>query len=263
MADPALKVGPQNIDNSAQLTRRAGVGNHALRLLRRHARNNPPELVADLSKPRDERRSRVAEDNLERIAETLKLPKGAQVEGASVKGAPDGRSGDRVVTLVLRYPPTNPDAPPNAGRSGKASVEWEKLPWLEDEYEKRERARLGLAARAAALDPDNVDDSAPLSADDAEELRKRLAAAEEALAAAAKAAEEEPEPEPEPEPFEGYSDATVEDIEKRIAEEPEGFDRELLKREIRAAEEERDRPRAGVIAATEPVELVPAAATEG
>jgi hypothetical protein len=54
-------------------------------------------------------------------------------------------------------------------------------------------------------------------------------------------------------PFDGYADASVDDIEKRIAAEPEGPAREALKETIRTAEYAREGdPRKGVITATEP-----------
>lgn len=68
----------------------------------------------------------------------------------------------------------------------------------------------------------------------------------------------DPGPAQVPEPYAGYSDATVSDIKKRIADTPEGSAREDLKAAVRAFESNQDDPRQGVLAATEPtVDTVP------
>lgn len=59
------------------------------------------------------------------------------------------------------------------------------------------------------------------------------------------------------EPFEGYNKADVPAIQKRIASIPQGAQRELLKRQVREAELQRDEPRKGVIDATQPQDLPP------
>jgi hypothetical protein len=57
------------------------------------------------------------------------------------------------------------------------------------------------------------------------------------------------------EPFDGYADASVDDVRTHIEATPEGDARETVKAAIRAAESRREQPRKGVLDLTEPVHV--------
>lgn len=74
---------------------------------------------------------------------------------------------------------------------------------------------------------------------------------------------QDPNPQELPVPFAGYDDADVPTIAKYIEDIPEGDAREMAKAAIRAAEEQREKPRKGVLDVTEPTPDTPPPAPEG
>lgn len=242
--DPALVVGPMDADRVAGLVGRMGVHHNARRLLQRSASIFTPELVGALNKPPDDIRTEALlshSDELARAAEKAKLP--GKVVGASVRGGADVSDEDRVVVLTLL---------PESGRSYRAVLNYgkAKLDGAKDTAKNLRRMRLGIEATAIRLAQGN---------DAATQQSPGAVTAEEAAELRAYIRELESQGGQPAEPFEGYSDASVEQVEEAIAGVDPGFEQELLKRRVREAEEARgDKARKGVLEATEPVELVPA-----
>jgi hypothetical protein len=210
MSDPALMVGPLDVDSSTELTERFGVANNALELLRRTSLNMPAELMGILALPPDRDRTEALDadevdrkarevlgDSLQQSRDDTLLPNpeydadAITIHGRYVRGADDRT---RVVTVSYTVP---------SGRTGKAAIgpykEFTKSVGL---YEDSRRVKMGIASLTG-------DDEGGRSADspEAEALREEVLRLREELEAAR-----------DPEPFEGYGDANANDLKKRLAD---------------------------------------------
>lgn len=210
MSDPALMVGPMDVDSSTELTERYGVANNALELLRRQAMNMPAELMGILASPPDGDRSEALDaDEVDRaarefIGESLQkshddsmLPNpeyeadDIDIRGRYVRGA-DDRS--RVVTITYVVP---------SGRTGKAAIgAYRDFPSSVAQFEQLRRVKMGIAS----LTPD---DEGRRSADspEADALREEVQRLNAELAAAR-----------DPEPYAGYGDSNAKSIVERVKE---------------------------------------------
>lgn len=159
MPDPALMVGPQDPDNTAELTARYGVANNAIELLTGVADNQPAELMSLLALPTDQDRSdalvlaeveRAAGDLLDRTEVIDGEERSAYLAAAYVKGN-DPRS--RVVTITYVVP---------SGRTGKASLgSYDEFPQSQAAFEELRRAKMGVASESSRLGKAAGDDSVP------------------------------------------------------------------------------------------------------
>lgn len=209
MPDPALMVGPQDPDNTAELTQRYGVGNNALLLLEGQEQNFPAELRAALALPIDAERSEALVDaevyaaagDLLRETKTIgDEERKPELVESYVRGS-DDRS--RVVTISYISP---------SGRSAKALLgpyvnrenPSKGFPQSQKAHDEVRRAKMGIAAAQSRLDRD--EDPAPDSPE-AEALREEVERLSKELASAR-----------DPEPFEGYVAENASNLRKRLAD---------------------------------------------
>lgn len=115
MGLPGVKVGPLDPDATESFGQVSGK-HSARQLIRLHTQLNPPHLKRALARPRDDARSKAVLENLDEVTEYVSglthdngdpmLPKGARVNGASVRG----EFGNQVLTFTFELP---------SGRVGK------------------------------------------------------------------------------------------------------------------------------------------------
>lgn len=279
---PGVKVGPLDPDRTAEFGT-VDSRNSARQLVKLHSRLYPADLRGVLLMPFNAPRSNSLDEA--EVAEAVEnardrrggriIPENAVVVGVNVRGHEDK---PQYVSLTYALP--RQDGGDGFGRTGKAFIPYNSdlLPKSVEAGDQRARiAELraeGIAGETvgimelfskllsgrseAAGDEEDGDITARVAELEAAAERERTAR-EEAEARLAEASAPEP-------PYEGWSpDATVGDIEDAIGDIEDPLERELVKRRVRAAEEQavaagdRDKPRQGVIAATEPVELAPVA----
>lgn len=231
MAVPELVVGPMDIDNSSELTRKLGVHNKAHKLLERHVKNFPPELAAWQVAQTDKERSAALDlDEVKKAALAVPsrdrfLADDDDVEAATVHV---NSSGERAVVLLFRKK--------RSGRSAKGVISYD-----------------GLSSSIEAYERSQEPEGAPAAVVTDEESAAAVRAAEErvaALEAQLAEAESQAEVAADPEPFEGYAGLNAKDAIERIKEGGrEEFGTAGLTR-IRAYEEEHQN-RSTVIAAVE------------
>lgn len=189
--------------------------------------------------------------DLDEVARVAALDDGVTIEGAGVKGTSDDPN-QLAVVYVARYPaPEGMD--PDWGRSVRGVLRYNQLTKSMAAFDQAEELRLGAAraARAAGGDEEDFGEDPRVDRLDraVTELQDRLAKAEaaredaEARAAAAEAAAE---------PYPGYGGANADDVKAYISGVPEGPERETAKALVRRAEEAQEKPRKGVLDATEP-----------
>lgn len=234
------KINPQDPDEIATITGNQGVKYDALRLIQANA-GVYEKLGPVLALPRDPARTKALDEDEVADEAGSKIVQGS----ASVRGSGDG---PRVVVYLTES---------ETGRTAKGMVPYSGLKASQRAFEEQERLRVdsAKAARVAGADQDEIGEDPRVSVltDELERLRSEL-----------KAAQAEPEEASAPEPYEGFNDANVGEVQDHIAGIDDPLEREILKRKVREAEEASDAPREGVMKATEPVALVPAAeASEG
>jgi hypothetical protein len=203
MTDAALMVGPQDPESTAELVAKGGVGDNAVKLLERQARNQPVELMGILAMPPDQLRSDSL-DTEEVDRHARRAIQGwldeAKADGDSV--SPDYSADDvlidgrwvrgtsdrtRVVTITYVLP---------SGRSAKAAIgSYSDFPASQASYELQHRRAMGIREDVAQLQ------GAPVESPEAEALRAELARVEAELAEAR-----------DPAPFEGYAEMTAKHI---------------------------------------------------
>lgn len=192
------------------------------------------------SLPPDHARSAVIDDLLPEVQNVIddELDTKLTIEGASVRGTTGDDAKRRLVVYVART---------ESGRSVKGVMPYAKFPAVERAYQDRKTRDLD-AARAAksAGGNENAHGEDPR----VQTLQKALDDAESKLR------DSEAKPKGSPEPWEGYDSAKMPEIVDAIDREGDPLEREILKRSVRARENARDKPRQGVLDATEPVELV-------
>jgi hypothetical protein len=252
---PGLKMGALDPDRTQEFGTVAGKTS-ARALIQHHVAAHPKELTRYLMLKQDEERSDALDlEEVAKAAANAGVP--GKVVGANVRGE---RDRDQIVCLTYEV---------ESGRTGKAAI-----PYNEKALPASVEAGDNAVAIATAKEhgqpwlPPEVTEQLGQGGGSGEgggkaikQLEKRV----EELTQIVKSQQDGDDDDPASveatvtyEPFEGYADANIEEVEARIAEEAEGFPRELLKHNIRQAEEARDTPRKGVMDATEPVELVPA-----
>lgn len=264
-AVPGLKMGPLDPDTTQDFGKVAGKTS-ARELVRHHQRAHPAELTKHLIRPQDVERSKALDmDEVKKASRRAEVP--GEVVGANVRGERDreqivcvtfrvasGRTGKAVLPYTDRLLPDSVASGDEAVRI--ADAQRRDQPWLPQEVLDRLAGGgdADTSARLAELEKlvrEQGGADTKVLLERIEELERQV---EEPTRIEATVTQE---------PFEGYADANVGVVKDRIAEEPEGFEREYLKRRIREAEEARDEPRRGVLDATEPVELVPADVDQG
>lgn len=295
---PGVKVGPLDPDATAEFGT-VDAANNARILIRRHSRQMPPQLRNALLRPFNEPRSLALDDDevAEYVEDSDVLPDEATyVPGsANVRGDESDRKplilafvyetkGQRTGKAVLPYGlkemdlDDDDDDPLSASREkgdrlvGLANARRQGLGASTEVAQILAEALQGVrpagdGASSAEADEALAEQVRQLS-EQVEGLREQAEGQDEKLREEAEALRAEVEAlraeRENPEPFEGFKDASVERIEEVIDETDDLAVREVLKRDIRAAEEasvergERDKPRQGVVKATEPVELAPA-----
>lgn len=229
---------PGDPDDIGGIAGPAGVKNDALRIIKANAAAYE-KLGPALAIPPDVERTRVANQHLDEVSDAT----GLDVRGVTIRGSGEG---PRVATYV--FVKRNPDG--TDGRSGKGMVPYSELPKMERAFQEDRKRRLDAAkaARKAGGDESVFGEDPRVAAlsDEIERLQREL-----------KARDEVPEA---PEPLEGYADLSVEDVENAISAVEDPVEREILKRNVRAYEQDLkgSKARKGVLAATEPSRLVPA-----
>lgn len=195
------------------------------------------ELGPALAIPADSERTKAVD--LEEVADAT----GMDVRGATVRGTGDG---PRVVTYV--FVKRNQDG--SEGRSGKGMIPYGELKRSQRAYEQARKVKLDAskAARASGGSEAQFGEDPRVSAltSEIERLERELKARESAPSL--------------PEPLGGYADLSVDEVSSAINAVDDPVEREILKRSVRAYEQELkgDKARKGVLHATEPVSLVPA-----
>lgn len=273
---PGVKVGPLNPDKTAEFGT-VDARNSARDLVKLHARLYPADLRGVLLMPFNAARSHALVD--EEVAKAVEssrdrrggriIPEEAEVVGANVRGAEDK---PKYITFTYALP--RQDGGEGPGRTGKAFIPYDEelTPDSVEAGDRRARiaelraegiggetvgmmelfAQLLSSQRGGTADGEEGDLTERVAELEASAERERRARedAEERLAEA-----QAPEP-----PYEGWTpDDSVDRIEEVIGDTDDPLERELVKRRVRALEEEREKPRKGVIEATEPVELAPVA----
>lgn len=197
-----LAVGPMDIDNSSELTKRLGVHNKAHKLLERHAKNFPPELAAWQIAPVDRERT-LALDLDEVKTAALRVPgrrrflaDDDEVESASVH---ENSNGERAVVLLFRKD--------RSGRSAKGVIEYDDLTDSVEAYETEQAKQRGEAPTSVVA---GDEEAAQALRDAAEQIKALQAQLEEA--------KDEAEGASDPEPFEGYADENAPDVIARLKE---------------------------------------------
>jgi hypothetical protein len=261
---PGLKVGPLDPDSTAEFGRVSGRVS-ARQLVKRHAAAHPKDLVGQLTRAPDIEQSKALD-----IAEVTEAAANAgipgEVVGAGVRGERDqpqivavtyrvesGRTAKAVLDFTEELLPVSFRAGQQAVKIAEAKENGQ--PWLPPDVIEALAGRAPAASAKASVSDEAVADLTR----EVGELRQML---EEAVSDDDDGEGRTISASVTYEPFEGYGDANVDEVKARIAEEPEGFEREYLKRQVREAEEARDDPRSGVLKATEPIELVPAPASD-
>jgi hypothetical protein len=234
MAKNALMIGPVRADQPIDPTDPDVVGNiagssgvryDAMDIIKGNAAVYS-KLTPFLALGRDFGRSKAL------ILDEVSKAVGETVEGASVRGS--GQSPRVVIYLVRR----------DSGRSAKGMLPYGDLPKSEAAFQDSQKTSVDAARAArAAGGSEIVHGEDPRVAI----LTKRLEELEGQLTASS-----------DPQPYDGYADAKVDEIEARIDGASDPVERELLKRQIRAYEESH-KNRKGILSATEPTQLVPAA----
>lgn len=166
----------------------------------------------------------------------------AKVEGASVRGLTDE---NRVVVYLVST---------KSGRTARGVMPYADLGRSQRAYEQKQSQKLD-AARAARVkggseEEYGEDPRVAVLTKRLDELEKEKREAEKTAAA--------PQP-----PYEGFSEDNVSEVRERIEGVEDVIEREILKRQIRSAEESEEKPRKGVLDATEPVALTVAEAPSG
>jgi len=210
-----------------------GAGRKMRRMIDHHRRLFPAADRAMLRRKWDDARSEALLDHMDALAETLKID---NLEGVGVRGTTDRT---RIITLVTR------------GEKGRVHKSWLPYsilsgPGLEAALSSCERAASVAEARRKGMvvgitPTEQSGDVAELHKQNAD-LRRRLDALESGNGS-----------DGEGDGAEGDAgEETVKQIEEAIEAAPEGDEREKLKADYRDAEETREKPRKGVLDATEP-----------
>lgn len=257
------KIDPTDPNEAGQIAGPQGARYDTLRIIQANA-DAYAEITPIQALRKDEERS--AHLDLDEVHKAAGLPDDVVVEGAGVKGTSNDPNQLAVVYLV-RYPPGD-GQPEGSGRSARGVVRYNKLRRSIDAFETDKERKLGAsrAARAAGATEDEVGGEDPRVERLSEalaDLEDRLNAAE-ARAAEAEQAREQAEADAAlareaAEPYPGYSGATIEDVKSYLNGVPEGPERETAKALVRRAEEMQEKPRSGVLEATEPAAPEPPA----
>lgn len=191
MGEILRDVGPADVDSAGDMVAKVGVHNQAKRLIAAVRDNYPREMVAALSRPEDQGRTKkLVEDEVEELVGEAGWDDLEEIEGARVHGT--GKAA--VVGIVFRT---------ESGRSARGVIPY-------SEFER------SVAAYDAAIAEGGV---VLTDEEDPKQLRRALEAAQKQLAEAQEA-KEAPAPDAEPteptEPFEGYSEAKAKEIIEKV-----------------------------------------------
>jgi hypothetical protein len=145
------KIDPRDPNEAASFGTSSGAGSDAVRIVEAvaatYADNNLGSLLA---LPLNAERSQAGLVDLDEVAKVADVPKGAVVEGATVRGQSDDPE-KLVVAYVVRYQLEGEDDHPErigAGRSARGVVRYKLLPKSIKAYDKFKDTQLD-AARAA------------------------------------------------------------------------------------------------------------------
>lgn len=209
-------VGPKSVDAAGEMVKNVGVHNQAKHLIRAIRENYPRELVAALSRPVDQGRTKLLLiDEVSAVVQDVGWKDVTEVEGARVYG----KGKQAHVGIVFRT---------ESGRSARGAIPYERFPRSSDEYDQ------ALKSGGVVVTDE----------DDPRQLRRALEAAQKQLSERDEGTTEGTVEAPEPYP--GYADANVEDVAAKI---PDLTLTQLVA--LRDAEQARKDPRDGVL---EPVE---------
>lgn len=224
------KIDPTDPDDVGGISGTTGAGYDAMNIIDANSAAQE-KLRPYTALPRDDARS--AALNLDEISERIG---DRDVEGASVRGSGDG---NRVVVYLIRAA---------SGRSARGVLPYKGLTKSAAAFAQKQKETLDAAraARSAGGSERDFGEDPRVAV-----LTQRLDELEAEKRDAEKRASAVPDP------FDGFGDATVKEIREKIESVSDLVEREILKRQVRAAEESAEKPRQGVLDATEPVALAP------
>lgn len=251
MGGEILKVGPEDIDSAGDLSSKLGVHNQSKQLIKQIRENYPRELVAALSRPEDQGRTKMLDaDEVEEVFGDTDLIEGIVEEDGIESARVFGQGKNCVVGIVFRT---------ESGRSARAAIDYSEFPRSSRAYDdaiasggvvltdEDDPQQLRRALEAAQKQIEEGSGSV-----DEDEIKRRVEAeaAEQIDDAVTKRLQDlgildedgDPVEEEDPEPYDGYSDANVDDVVGKL---PELSLSELLA--TKAAEEAREDPRKGVL----------------
>lgn len=184
-----FEIGPQDVDSAADFGQ-VGPGNSAKMLLRAHGEMYSPDLAALLALPTVPESEKVIDlDEVQRVAK----PNG-EVHGASLKG-----DLSRPSSLIVSYIYVT-----ESGRSARGVVGWDQLPDSQAEYARyRDRQLFGqtIVGPGGETVPREAYAASDMDAarTEIDRLRAELDEAKD------------------PQPYEGYAEATVDDVKGYVA----------------------------------------------
>lgn len=225
------KIDPTDPDDVGGISGSSGAGYDAMKIIDANSKAQE-QLRPYTALPRDYARSETLD-----LDEVSEKAGDATIEGASVRGTTEE---SRVVVYLVST---------KSGRTARGVMPYEGLSRSETAFEQKQAQKLD-AARAARVSGGSEEDfgedpRVAVLTKRLDELEKEKREAEKAAAAPR-------------EPYEGFGDASVAEVREKIDGTTDVIEREFLKRQVREAEAAAEKPRKGVMEATEPVALAPA-----